>query len=469
MKAPVAGQNTIRLVAAGLALLLGTAVSWPDAAAAETVEVATVVLSEEKLDPGREQIVQVTLRNNGGTAASVGLRVTLGDKEGRVLGKPVQRVIAISAYDEQRSYLTLKAPRQPGEYRVQLALFSPDFKRRLAAQEPAFYATFVVTGPKREAVARKPPAGPPAAEPASGAPEAELKPAAAAFQPPPGLRFEAADLLWENFEFSPVTFLVGDTGHIRADLVNVGGDVARDVAVQVTYFNTRIPNKLLPLTESAVAALAPGERIELEWEFKFPEDALLGEYRIVVDARPPEGVTDATPANNRATFGQAVQLSNIRLVFPDPGYVFDEAGLFLFRWESKAYKEFKVQVGVDSGFQDPSRFFDIPQGDKWAVEQEVVPLEGELPVMARGLMERFESDTVYWRVVGRDLEQNRTGTSRVQEFTMRFAAPAPTEEPAEVEGEAEPVPAPVEREGIVPPLPPVAPPVIPRPGTPPTQ
>ena len=251
----------------------------PAAFGAESVEVAAIVLSEQALEPGREQIVQVTLRNTAAGAASVGVRVTLNDKAGKSLDKPLQRVVAVNGYDEQRVYFTLKAPRQSGEYRVQLGLFSPDFKRRLTAQEPAFYATFTVAA-RRPAVAAQPPSSsaPQEAAPGPGA----QKPSVRTFPAPPGLQFEAADLLWENIGVTPGNFLIGDTGRIRADLVNVGGDVARDVGVQVRYFNSRIPNKLESVADSTVAALAPGERIELEWEFKFPENGLLGEYRIVV-------------------------------------------------------------------------------------------------------------------------------------------------------------------------------------------
>jgi hypothetical protein len=185
-------------------------------------------------------------------------------------------------------------------------------------------------------------------------------------------------------------------------------------------------------------ALAPGEKIEMEWEFKFPEEALLGEYRVVLEAQATAGTPEQNVADNRLVSERAVQLNNIRLVFPDPGYLFEEAGLFLFRWESKLYDEFKVQVGVDPNFEDAGRFFDIPQGEKWTRDQEIVPLEGELPGMAKGLMERENSRIAHWRVMGR--KADRTGYSRVQAFTIRLGAGEPT--PGEVPGPEELEPAP---------------------------
>jgi hypothetical protein len=334
----------------------------------------------------------------------------------------------------------------------------------LAADEPAFYATFTVTG---ERVAAVPAPPPPAAPPGPGAAAAVVPPSPPTFQPPGGLAFEAPDLIWENFDLSPLGLLVGDQLRIRADLRNVGGDLARDIQVQVRYFNTRIPDRLEPIADTPVGVLAPGEKIELEWEFRFPDDALLGEYQVTMEARTAAGTAERNLADNRVVSERPIALAHIRPLFPEPDYRFDETGLFLFRWESKLYKEFKVQVGVDPNFQDRERYFDIPQGEAWTRDQEVVPLEGELPGMARGLMDSAETQVAYWRVVGRDTTANRTGYSRVNAFTIRPAGGGPGA--ASAQPAPEPLSPPANPAPRSPPpaaAPPLPPPASPQPAPP---
>ena len=412
--------------------ILGGLAVPPAASAAEPVEVAALVLSEPNLRPGQEQIAQVTLRNNSASPITAGVRLVMRTADGRRVGRAAQRTVQLPAYDEQRALFRLKPPRRGGEYQVHLELYTADFRRRLSAQEPGFYALFSVTGP---GLARVAPAPPPEAPTSPIAPRVGRE--GETFAAPGGLTFEAADLLWENVDVAPTGFLVGDTGRIRAELRNVGGDIARRIEVQVRYFNTRIPNRLEPIADSRVVALAPGEKIELEYEFQFPENALLGEYQVVIEANASEGTAEINLDNNRYTSKQAIQLSNIRLVFPDPGYTFEEAGLFLFRWESRLFDEFKVQVGVDRDFRTEELYFDIPQGAKWTQDQEIVPLGGELPGMAKGLMLSEKSDRVYWRVAGRNSETNRTAFSLVQSFTIELDEEEAAAAPMEGGGEAQ--------------------------------
>ena len=415
-------------------LLLGGG-GWPPfvCEAAHPLVITMMVLGEPELEQGDEQIVQVTVRNTTSKPAAIGLRVLIRDENGRTVGSRAQKSITIAPYDEQRAYFSVKPPRRTGAYEAYVERFSADFKRRLPVEEPPFYAAFDVGRP---APRRPPPSKTQAAakEPDTGPPD---------FRPPAGLDFEAADLVWENFNVSPSNLLVGDTGLIRAELRNIGGDIAREIAVHIAYFNTRIPNRRSPITDARIAALAPGEKLEMEFEFGFPDDALLGDYKVILDAFLGSDAQDADRTNNQLISEQVVKLSTIRLVFPDAGYQFEEAGLFLFRWESKKYQEFKVQIGVESNFDDAELFFDIPQGSKWTKDQEIVPLPGELPGMARGLMLREETGTVYWRVLGRSSEEERTGYSSVQSFTIDLEQTEPP--PDETEAPQELLPEPADR------------------------
>ncbi|MCH8983169.1 MAG: hypothetical protein IH943_03575 [Acidobacteria bacterium] len=61
--------------------------------------------------------------------------------------------------------------------------------------------------------------------------------------------------------------------------------------------------------------------------------------------------------------------------------------------------------------------------------------------MARGLMLREETGTVYWRVLGRSPEEERTGYSTVQSFTIDLEQTEPPPYESEAPEELLPQPA----------------------------
>ena len=93
-------------------------------------------------------------------------------------------------------------------------------------------------------------------------------------------------------------------------------------------------------------------------------------------------------------------------------------------------------MGIDPAFRETENFFDLPQGDKWTKDKEIVPLEGELPAMAQGLMEKDNSRKLYWRVTARDSKTKKKGVSRVFQFTIK---PEKAEPPEETPPPAQPV------------------------------
>ena len=115
---------------------------------------------------------------------------------------------------------------------------------------------------------------------------------------------------------------------------------------------------------------------------------------------PDNELSEASEDNNEIK-SNIFQLSDIKLLLPSDTFVFEENGLFLFQWDSLVFSEFKIQVGVDKNFEDSGAFFDLPQGDRWIADKEIVPLSGELPGMALGLMKSLEKNKLYWRVIGR--------------------------------------------------------------------
>ncbi len=421
-----------------LAGLLGLPAA-PAAQGAEALRVARMALRETRVDAGAPQFVQITLANGGRRAVHAGLKVELRDEDDRRVGSAMTRRVTIGARDDARVFFRFRAPPRPGRYAVQFEPRTADFKKPLIAGGPVFFAPFVVgaVAPLR----REAPAVPEAPR------EARIEPPR--FQPPSRLRFERPDLVWENVSVTPSSLLVGEPLHVRTDLRNTGGDIARGIAVSVSWFHTRTPTRLNTISDTEVQVLAPGEKIELEFEVVLPEDALLGEYRVKLEADVGDRVEESDEENNAFTTA-SIRLSRIKLVFPEPGFAFEEAGLFLFRWDSLRFDEFKVQVGTDPAFADEASFFDLPQGEKWTREKEIVPLEGELPAMAKGLMERTGTTSLYWRVVGRDSETGQMGFSAVRPFTItpeeapeQAAPPAGAAPPPAREGEqAEGRPAP---------------------------
>jgi hypothetical protein len=395
------------------ALLAAGAAPGGVAWAADPLEVVQLVLAEREIAAGGPQIVQITLRATGARAVRAGLRVELRDARDARAGKAIDRVVQIAGGAEQREFFRFEAPNRFGKFTVRLEVFTPDFASRLLAGAPVFFAPFAV-GSVAEPALAAPKSGETAAEPGHAA-----KAGPPSFAAPRGLSFEKPDLVWENLDVQPSSLLVGEALKIKADLRNVGGDIARQIEVKVDYFNLSSPGRLIPISRPTVQVLAPGDKVEMEFETIFPENSLLGDYRVRLEIDPEHRIQEISRENNTLVSEVPIQLSFIKLVFPEPGYYFEQAGLFLFRWDSRRFNEFKVQVGTDPAFATKGSSFDIPQGDKWTKEREIVPLEGEVPDMALGLMEKAHADQLYWRVVGRSAALGLQSVSQASPFSIR--------------------------------------------------
>ncbi|HEX7928623.1 MAG TPA: CARDB domain-containing protein, partial [bacterium] len=393
--------------------------------AADTVEVQKIVLAERDLKIGQDQLVQVSLRNTTPRATQAGVRIELRDEKDARVGQAQQRKVSLAPLDESREFFTFNVPRRQGKFTVRMELFTPDFAAHLLGGDPVFYSPFTVLGGP-EAPPEKP-RDPNTAASVEGGDKAGVMRGPPSFNPPTGLKFERADLLWENVTVKPQSLLVGDSLHITADLRNVGGDIARNVDVVVEYFNVRNPARRIPISKSAVLVVAPGDKVEMEFDTVFNEDTALGDYKVMLSIDPGNRLDESNKENNATVLEAPIRVSVIKQVFPEPNFVFEDAGLFLFRWDTKRFDEFKVQVGTDPDFSNPANFFDMPQGDKWTKATEVVPLEGELPDMALGLMQRQKVDRLYWRVTARNTQTGKTGVSQATPF--RISLPPGTVKP----------------------------------------
>ena len=203
---------------------------------------------------------------------------------------------------------------------------------------------------------------------------------------------------------------------IRLNLMNVGGDIVQGTRARIEYFNTRQPRRKTIIGTPTAYVMAPGEVVTFDLEYVLPEDQLLGEYQVVAMVDPDDEVEENKEDNNEIK-SNIIQLSDIKLLLPTDGFVFEENGLFLFQWDSLVFSEFKIQIGVDDQFEDGGAFFDLPQGDRWIADKEIVPLSGELPGMAMGLMKSLEKNKLYWRVIGRKASGQQT-ISEIRTFSI---------------------------------------------------
>ena len=392
----------------------------PTILAAGRLDVVRVELAEKSIPPGGLQIVQITLGNVGRDAILAGLKLDLLNERQQRIGSPQTRQVKIPAKDEIRVLFRLRVPNKPGKYTVRFEAFKPDFKNRLIRGKPVFMTPFVV----------------------GLSPDQRLRDQAqqtglttARFTPPTGLRFELPDLLLENVSIKPDDLLVGEEIMITADLLNVGGDIARTISVHVNYYNIRTPRRIRTISKHVIHVLAPGETKELVYKELLPKTSIVGAYQISLVVDVGDRVEESNEENNSAKTAE-FRLSRIKLIFPRPDFAFEEAGLFLFRWNTLSFDEFKVQVGIDAAFRETENFFDLPQGDKWTKDLEIVPLEGELPAMAQGLMEKSKKRELFWRVTARDSKTGKKGVSRVFRFTIK---PEQEEPPEETPPPAQPV------------------------------
>lgn len=455
------GRGLLALAGMGLLMLWGPPIG--NAWAADPVEVVKLVLADREIAASGQQIVQVTLRSTTGRPVRAGLRVELRDERDARVGKNMDRVVQIGAGGEQREFFRFEVPNRFGKFTVRVEVFTPDFKGRLLTGSPVFFAPFTVgsqPGPGMAATRKTHETPETPAEP--GKPVKPGKAGPPSFAVPKGLFFEKPDLVWENLDIEPPNLLVGEHLKIKADLRNVGGDIAHNVEVKVDYFNTRQPGRLFSVAKPTVQVLAPGDKVEMEFETVFPDDAALGDYKVQLLIDPANQIPETNKENNTLVSDAPIKLSIIKQVFPEPGYYFEQAGLFLFRWDSRRFDEFKVQVGTDPAFATAGSFFDIPQGEKWTKDREIVPLEGELPDMAVGLMQKAHADQLYWRVVGRSTTLGVQSVSQASPFSIRRSAKSTEEaQPAAPANQSPAKPPAGPRKDLVPSPQAVQPPAVP--------
>ncbi len=346
------------------------------------------------------QLVQVTVHNPGEEVRSVGLEVLL-TLDGNRLDQSQRQIFTIPPYETSRMLhdVVLEAP---GRYRVAARIWDTEFEKPIAESDQGVNRQFYIATPDDLAAAQE---------------QLIVMESSGKAPRPSPLQFDPPDLRWESVSVLPEHLLRGETLRMRLNLVNVGGDVVQDVLCKVEYYNERQPRRRTTIANPIADVIAPGETVTFDLEYIPPTDQLLGEYKIAVTVDPDDQLKELKEDNNAMESG-TIRLSDIRLLLPSDSFVFDENGLFLFQWDSLVFAEFKIQVGVDEKFEDPRLYFDLPQGDRWIADKELVPLTGELPGMAMGLMQTSQKNKLFWRVIGRNIS-GQQAISDVQSFTIK--------------------------------------------------
>ena len=349
---------------------------------------------------GDNQLVQTAIANLGSTPKQVGVEIKIKVNAEELKTKRLRKVYTIQAGDTARVLHEI-ALENTGLYQISVRVWDANFKRILVNTTTGDERYFFIASPQDLEIAKT--------QLASGVVVSGKR----IISP---LKFDPPDLRWESVQILPKHALRGEKLRLRLNLMNAGGDIVKDIASKIQYYNVKQPMRKSVIAMPNTRVMAPGEIITFDLEYVLPDDQLLGNYQIIATV-DPENELEELKENNNITKSNVIKLSDIKLLLPTDKFSFEENGLFLFQWDSLAFSEFKIQVGVDEKFEDSGSYFDLPQGNRWIADKELVPLAGELPGMAMGLMRAKEKNQLYWRVIGRQAS-GRQAISGINRFSI---------------------------------------------------
>ena len=354
---------------------------------------------------GDNQLVQTAIANQGSTPKHVGVEIKIKVNAEELKTKRLRKVYTIQAGDTARVLHEI-ALENTGLYQISVRVWDANFKRILVNTTTGDERYFFIASPQDLEIAKT--------QLASGIVVSGKR----IISP---LKFDPPDLRWESVQILPKHALRGEKLRLRLNLMNAGGDIVKDIAAKIQYYNVKQPMRKSVIAMPNTRVMAPGEIITFDLEYILPDDQLLGNYQIIATV-DPENELEELKENNNITKSNVIKLSDIKLLLPTDKFSFEENGLFLFQWDSLAFSEFKIQVGVDEKFENPGSYFDLPQGNRWIADKELIPLAGELPGMAMGLMRAKKKNQLYWRVIGRQAS-GRQAISGINRFSITPVSP----------------------------------------------
>ena len=333
---------------------------------------------------GDMQLVQTAIANQAKFPTKVGVEIKVRVDGQELKKKRLRKVYTIQSSDTARVLHEINLE-NTGIYQISVRIWDAQFKRILLNTTAGDERYFFIASPQDIEVANT--------QLATG-----VRVSGKRIISP--LKFDPPDLRWESVQVLPKHALRGEKLRLRLNLMNVGGDIVKDVTAKIQYYNVKQPMRKSIIAMPSAQVMAPGEIVTFDLEYILPDDQLLGKYQIAVTVDPENEIEELKEKNNVAK-SNVIRLSDIKLLLPTDKFTFEENGLFLFQWDSLAFSEFKIQVGVDEKFEDSGSYFDLPQGNRWIADKELVPLAGELPGMAMGLMRAKKKNQLFWRVIGR--------------------------------------------------------------------
>ena len=333
---------------------------------------------------GDTQLVQTAIANQAKFPTKVGVEIKVRVDGQELKKKRLRKVYTIQSSDTERVLHEIDLE-NTGIYQISVRIWDAQFKRILLNTTAGDERYFFIASPQDIEVANT--------QLASG-----VRVSGKRIISP--LKFDPPDLRWESVQVLPKHALRGEKLRLRLNLMNAGGDIVKDVTAKIQYYNVKQPMRKSIIAMPSAQVMAPGEIVTFDLEYILPDDQLLGKYQIAVTVDPENEIEELKEKNNVAK-SNVIRLSDIKLLLPTDKFTFEENGLFLFQWDSLAFSEFKIQVGVDEKFEDSGSYFDLPQGNRWIADKELVPLAGELPGMAMGLMRAKKKNQLFWRVIGR--------------------------------------------------------------------
>ena len=333
---------------------------------------------------GDTQLVQTAIANQAKFPTKVGVEINVRVDGQELKKKRLRKVYTIQSSDTARVLHEIDLE-NTGIYQISVRIWDAHFKRILLNTTAGDERYFFIASSQDIEVANT--------QLASGV----IVSGKRIISP---LKFDPPDLRWESVQVLPKHALRGEKLRLRLNLMNAGGDIVKDVTAKIQYYNVKQPMRKTIIAMPSAQVMAPGEIVTFDLEYILPDDQLLGKYQIAVTVDPENEIEELKEKNNVAK-SNVIRLSDIKLLLPTDKFTFEENGLFLFQWDSLAFSEFKIQVGVDEKFEDSGSYFDLPQGNRWIADKELVPLAGELPGMAMGLMRAKKKNQLFWRVIGR--------------------------------------------------------------------
>ena len=349
---------------------------------------------------GDTQLVQTAIANQAKFPTKVGVEIKVRVDGQELKKKRLRKVYTIQSSDTARVLHEIDLE-NTGIYQISVRIWDAQFKRILLNTTAGDERYFFIASPQDIEVANT--------QLATG-----VRVSGKRIISP--LKFDPPDLRWESVQVLPKHALRGEKLRLRLNLMNAGGDIVKDVTAKIQYYNVKQPMRKSIIAMPSAQVMAPGEIVTFDLEYILPDDQLLGKYQIAVTVDPENEIEELKEKNNVAK-SNVIRLSDIKLLLPTDKFTFEENGLFLFQWDSLAFSEFKIQVGVDEKFEDSGSYFDLPQGNRWIADKELVPLAGELPGMAMGLMRAKKKNQLFWRVIGRQAS-GKQAISGIHRFSI---------------------------------------------------